>query len=103
MAQGPPERGVPAPVQCATAELAARYAKLLRPEQVRLLYANAGIALITTPVAAVMLALVSWERVPPSLAMAWLSYVLSVAAARALLVRRFQQVPADAIDVPAWC
>jgi PAS domain S-box-containing protein len=103
MSQGPPARGAPAPLQFSTAELAARYAKLLRPEQVRLLYANSGIALITTPVAAVMLAIVNWEHVPPGLAIAWLSYVLSVAAARALIVRRFQQVPSDAVDVPAWC
>jgi PAS domain S-box-containing protein len=86
-----------------TAELAARYAKLLRPEQVRLLYASSGIALVTTPAAALTLALVSWGRVPPGLSMAWLAYMLCVAAARALIVRRFQQVPADAIDVPAWC
>ena len=59
MSQGPPERGALAPLRFSTAELAARYAKLLRPEQVRLLYANSGIALITTPVAAVMLAIVS--------------------------------------------
>jgi PAS domain S-box-containing protein len=103
MSQGLPERGAPAPLRFSTAELAARYAKLLRPEQVRLLYANSGIALITTPVAAVMLAIVSWERVLPGLAIAWLSYMLSVTAARALIVRRFQQVPSDAVDVPAWC
>src|SRR5262249_10852778 len=103
MSQGPPERGAPAPLRFPTAELAARYAKLLRPEQVRSLDANSGIALITTPVAAVMLAIVNWEHVPPGLAMAWLSYVLSVAAARALIVRRFQQVTSDAVDVPAWC
>jgi len=103
MSQGPPERDAPAPLRFSTAELAARYAKLLRPEQVRLLYANSGIALITTPVAAVMLAIVSWRRVPPGLAIAWLSYMLSVTAARALIVRRFQQVPSDALDVPAWC
>jgi len=102
MSQGPPERGAPAPLRFSTAELAARYAKLLRPEQVRLLYANSGIALITTPVAAVMLAIVSRERVPPGLAMAWLSYMLSVTAARAIIVRRFQQMPSDAVDVPAW-
>ena len=38
-----------------------------------------------------------WRRV-----LAWLGYVLSVAAARALIVCRFQQVPSDAVDVPAW-
>src|SRR5215475_11066227 len=103
MSQGPPARGAPAPLQFSTAELAARYAKLLRPEQIRLLYTNSGIALITTPVAAIMLAIVNWEHVPSGLAMAWLSYVLSVAAARALLMRRFQQVPSDAVDVPVWC
>jgi PAS domain S-box-containing protein len=86
-----------------TAELAARYAKLLRPEQVRLLYASSGIALITTPIAAVTLTTVSWSRVPPGLTIAWLSYMLSVTAARALIVRQFQQVPADALDVSAWC
>ena len=103
MSQGPPERSAPAPLRFSTAELAARHARLLRPEQVRLLYASSGIALVTTPVAAMTLAIVSWGRVPPGLAMAWLGYVLSVAAARALIVRRFQQVPSDAVDVPAWC
>jgi PAS domain S-box-containing protein len=86
-----------------TTELAARYAKLLRPEQVRLLYASSAIALITTPIAAVTLAIVSWGRVPSGLAIAWLSYMLSVTAARVLMVRRFQQVPSEAVDVPAWC
>jgi hypothetical protein len=90
-------------MRVSTAERAAHYAKLLRPEQVRLLYASSGMALVTTPVAAVTLTLVSWGRVPPGLAIAWLSYVLSVAVARALLVRRFQQLTSDAVDVPAWC
>ena len=103
MSQGPSERSAPAPLRFSTAELAARYAKLLRPEQVRLLYASSGIALVTTPVAAMTLAIVSWGRVPPGLAIAWLSYVLSVAAARALIVHRFRQMTSDAVDVPAWC
>ena len=103
MSQGLSERRAQAPLRFSTAELATRYAKLLRPEQVRLLYASSGIALVTTPVAAVTLTIVSWGRVPPGLAIAWLIYVLSVAAVRALIVRRFQQVPSGAVDVPAWC
>src|SRR5690349_20526723 len=102
MSQGPSEISAPAPLRFSTAELATRYAKLLRPEQVRLLYASLGIALVTSPVAAVTLAIVSWGRVPPGFAIAWLSYVLSVATARALMVRWFHQVTSDGVDVPAW-
>ena len=40
MSQGPSERSTPAPLRLSTAELATRYAELLRPEQVRLLYAS---------------------------------------------------------------
>jgi len=93
----------PAPLRFSTAELAARHAKLLRPEQVRLLYESSGIALVTTPVAAITLAIINWSRVPPGLVIAWLSYMLSVAAARALIVRQFRQASSDTVDVPAWC
>jgi PAS domain S-box-containing protein len=76
---------------------------VLRAEQVRLLYASSGIALVTTPVAATTLAIVGWGRVPPGFAVVWLATVLSVAAARALIVRRFLRLPPDAVDVAAWC
>jgi PAS domain S-box-containing protein len=103
MSQATPERNAPAPLQFSTGELAARHAKLLRAEQVRLLYASSGIALVTTPVAATTLAIASWGRVSPGFAVAWLAAVLSVAAARALIVRRFLRRPPDAVDVAAWC
>ena len=103
MSQTTPERNAPAPLRFSTAELAARHATLLRAEQVRLLYANSGIALVTTPVAATTLAVVSSGLVPPGLTIAWLGYVLSVAAARALIVRRFQRLPPDVVDVAVWC
>ena len=98
-----PAGSAPAPVRFPTAELAARHAKLLRVEQVRLLYQSSGIALVTTPVAALTLAIVRWGSVPPVLALAWLGYVLGVAAARGLVVRRFHRQPLDAVDVPTWC
>ncbi len=103
MSQATPERTAPAPLRFYSGELAARHARLLRAEQVRLLYASSGIALVTTPVAATTLAIVSWGRVPPGLAVAWLAYVLSVAAARALIARRFLRLPRDTVDVAAWC
>jgi hypothetical protein len=89
-------------LRLSTAELGARHARLLRAEQVRLLYRSSGIALFTTPVAAVTLAIVSWGHVPAGLAVAWLGYVLSVTAARALIVRQFQRLPSDAVDVGDW-
>jgi PAS domain S-box-containing protein len=76
---------------------------LLRREQVRLLYRSSGIALVTTPIAALTLAIVTWGHVSPPLALAWLGYVMAVAAVRAVMVRRFRRVPRDDIDVAAWC
>ena len=102
MSQGPPEGSAPARLRLSTAELGARHARLLRAEQVRLLYGSSGIALVTTPVAAITLTIVSWGQLPPRLAVAWLGYVLSVVAARALIVRGFQRLPSDAVDVAAW-
>ena len=101
MSQGP-EGGASSRSRFSTAELAARHARLLRAEQVRLLYRSSGIALVTTPVAATTLVIVSWGHVPPGLAVAWLGYVLSVVAARALIVRGFPRLPSDAVDVAAW-
>ena len=101
MSQEAPEGSAPTRSRLSTDERAARHAALLRAEQVRLLYGNSGIALVTTPVAATTLAIVSWSHVSPTLAVAWLGYVLSVAAVRALLVRRFQRLPESA-DVAAW-
>ena len=102
MSQGPPEGSTPPRLRLSTAELGARHARLLRAEQVRLLYGSSGIALVTTPVAAITLTVVSWGQLPPRLAVAWLGYVLSVVAARALIVRGFQRLPSDAVDVAAW-
>jgi PAS domain S-box-containing protein len=89
-------------LRLSTAELRARHARLLRAEQVRLLYGSSGIALVTTPVAAITLTIVSWGQLPPGLAVAWLGYVLSVVAARTLIVRGFRRLPSDAVDVGAW-
>ena len=102
MSQGPRERSAPARLRLSTAEFGARHARLLRAEQVRLLYGSSGIALVTTPVAAITLAIVSWGQPPPGLAVAWLGYVLSVVAARALIVWGFRRLPPDAVDVAAW-
>ena len=77
--------------------------KLLRTEQVRLLYGSSGIALVTTPVAAITLAVVSSAHVSLGLIVAWIGYVLSVAAARALMVGRFPRHASDPVDVDAWC
>ncbi len=83
-------------------DLARRHAGLVRAEQVRLLYRSARIALVTTPIAAVTLSIVSWNRVGPAIAIGWLVFMLGVAAARLVLVQRFQrQAPGDA-DVADW-
>ena len=86
-----------------TRELAARHATLLRAEQVRLLYASSGIALVTTPIASVMLAVIGAAYVPTRLAVGWLGYVLAVAIARSVAKWRFQRLPVETIDVAAWC
>ena len=100
MSLGPPGDSAPPRSRLSTAELAARHAPLLRAEQVRLLYASPGIALVTTPIAAITLAIVSLAHVPARIALPWLGYVLGVAVARGLLVRRFQRLP-DVVDVDA--
>jgi len=91
------------PLQSSTAELATRHARLLRIEQVRLLYRNSGIALVTTPVASITLAIVGWGHAPRALILAWLAYVLGVATARALIVRRFHERPPEAVHLSVWC
>jgi PAS domain-containing protein len=85
-----------------TAELAVRHAARLRAELVRLLYAISGTALITTPLAAITLAVIGWTRAPAGLVAAWLGYVLAVSVARALVVRRFRRLPAGQADVTTW-
>src|SRR5215468_11783472 len=84
------------------AALVARHARLLREEQVRLLYASSGIALVTTPLASVTVAIVGAGQVPAGLLVAWLAYVMAVAGARALMVWRFRQARAAALDVDVW-
>jgi len=103
MPPDPPELDTSARLRLSTAELPARHARLLRTEQVRLLYGSSGIALVTTPVAAITLAIVSSRGVSLWLTLAWLGYMLCVAAARALVVQRFQRLlPADPDDVNTW-
>jgi PAS domain S-box-containing protein len=103
MSQSTRETNARIPLPLSTGEPGARHAAALRAAQVRLLYANSGIALVTTPIAATTLAIAGWGRVPFGLAVAWLACVLGVAVARALIVRRFLRLPADALDVAAWC
>jgi two-component system cell cycle sensor histidine kinase/response regulator CckA len=106
--ENPSASGGPSPgrsrarARSSTRELAARHAPLLRAEQVRLLYASSGIALVTTPVASVTLAIVGASHIPFWLVAGWLGCVLAVAAARAVLVRRFQRLPGEAVDVATW-
>jgi hypothetical protein len=93
---------LPARSRLSTSDLAARHAPRLRAEQVRMLYASSSIALITTPLASITLAVVGWPRAPFGMVTAWLGYVLAVAIARALIVRSFRRLPAEAVDVTAW-
>jgi PAS domain S-box-containing protein len=74
----------------------------VRTEQVRLVYANSRIALVTTPVAALMLAVVSWERTPTTALAVWLAWTLGVSAVRFALSRRFLALAVDAVDIAAW-
>ena len=82
--------------------LAVRHVQRLRAELVRLLYASSSIALITTPLASITLAIIGWTRAPAALVLAWLGYVLAVAVTRALMVQRFRRLPPDAVDVTTW-
>jgi PAS domain S-box-containing protein len=103
MSTGRAEAGAWAGAQFSTDGLAARHAALLQAEQVRLLYASSGIALVTTPVAAVTLAILATAHVPVGLAAGWLVCILGVTAARALLVRRYRRrLQAGAVEVAAW-
>ena len=85
-----------------TRELVARHAPRLRAELVRLLYASSGIALITTPLASITLAVIGSTRAPVALVAAWLGYVLAVAVVRAVIVRRYRRLPPEAVDVTTW-
>ena len=79
-----------------------RYEPRLRAELVRQLYASSGTALITTPLASLTLAVIGWNRAPAALVAAWVGYILVVAIARALIVRRFRRLRADQVDVVTW-
>jgi PAS domain S-box-containing protein len=103
MGSGPSkERVGPRARSSSAEELALRHAALLRAEQVRLLYANLGIALVTTPAASVTLVILRLSDVPFGLAAIWLGYVLTVALVRAFSLWRFRQVPGGKVDVAVW-
>jgi PAS domain S-box-containing protein len=103
MSSGPSKERVGARSRSSSPEeLAVRHAALLQAEQVRLLYASLGIALITTPAASVTLAIVHSVDVSFGLIASWLGYVLAVALARAVSLWRFRQLPAEKVDVAVW-
>ena len=102
MTAGASREDVRARSRLSTKELVARHAPRLRAELVRLLYASSGIALITTPLASITLAVIGSTRTPFALVAAWLGYVLAVAVFRAAIVRRYRRLPPEAVDVTAW-
>ena len=63
----------------------------VRAAETRLLYDNAHTGTIVTVVIASLLAYAHWDSIPRAAVLAWLLYMLGVAAARSLLVRLYRQ------------
>jgi signal transduction histidine kinase len=63
----------------------------VRAAETRLLYDNAHTGTIVTVVIASLLAYAHWDSIPRAVVLAWLLYMLGVAAARSLLVRLYRQ------------
>ena len=70
--------------------------------ETRLLYDNACTGIVATFVIAALLAYAQWDVASPSVAVAWLLYVLLVAAARYVLVQRYRRALTREIDGRYW-
>ena len=70
--------------------------------ETRLLYDNACTGIIATIVIAALLAYAQWGVKPRAVVLAWLLYVLLVAAGRYLLVRRYRRAAPTDIESGRW-
>ena len=74
----------------------------VRAAQVRLLYCNATTGIAVTALAVPVLAYIQWRVVRHPLVLSWLSYMLVIAAARAVLVRRYWRASPDDGTIGPW-
>jgi signal transduction histidine kinase/ActR/RegA family two-component response regulator len=70
--------------------------------QVRLLYANANIAVGVTILAATILGRLQWGIVPKSVILGWWLYMTLVSAARYALARRYRHASPGSTDIRKW-
>jgi hypothetical protein len=68
----------------------------VRAAQVRLLFANANVAVAVTAIVAPALAYFQWDLVSHRIVLGWLVYALAVAAIRLVLTYWYQYSPSSA-------
>ncbi len=70
--------------------------------QVKLLYANANIAVGVNILAATILALLQWGRVPNFLVIGWWLYITLISVSRGILTRRYRRASPGNTEVGGW-
>ena len=70
--------------------------------QVRLLYANANVALAVTMLAGTLLGLLQWGMVSSVVVVGWWLYMVAVSVFRSTLARRYQQASPEQADDGKW-
>ena len=70
--------------------------------QVNLLYANAGVAVGATILAATILAFLQWRVIPDGVILGWWVYMFLVSAARGVLTLRYRSASAEDREAGKW-
>jgi signal transduction histidine kinase/ActR/RegA family two-component response regulator len=72
------------------------------PEQVRYLYANSGVGVGVSIVAATLLGYLQWRYIPDRVILGWWLYMIVVAASRHALARRYRHTSPQGADAGRW-
>ncbi|OGX07230.1 MAG: hypothetical protein A3K11_00330 [Nitrospirae bacterium RIFCSPLOWO2_12_FULL_63_8] len=76
--------------------------RLVRAEQVKLLYSNAPLALTVTVLNAVIVTILQWNVIVHSVLIAWLTYMVTLSSIRFLLVRRYWRSSSAHLNGDHW-
>jgi len=74
----------------------------LRPDQIRLLFAQSGVALVASIVAGICLAAILWTTMPHDVLLEWLAVLSIVTIARACIIRGYQRAAPELRDGTFW-
>ncbi len=76
--------------------------RLVRAEQIKLLYTNAPLGLAVTALNATLVTILQWNVIGHAVLIAWITYMMTLSAMRFLLVRRYRRSSATHLNGDHW-